>query len=84
MRGEEMIEKGFWEKMIEEYPECEEDIKGSFGYQAEMLGKAITKLTDSIASEFKVPIDKLVKYVREYYSFRQRVKRFLKYIFKQS
>ena len=78
-----MIEKGIWEKMIEEYPECEKDIKGSYGYQLEMLGKAVAELHESMASALKVPIDHLVKYVREYYSFRQRVKRFLKHIFNQ-
>ena len=35
------MEKGLWEKLIEEYPEHEEDIKNTFGYQAEQLGKVL-------------------------------------------
>jgi hypothetical protein len=78
-----MSEKGLWEKMIEEYPECEEDIKGSYGYQIEMLRKQLDKLIESIALELKQPLNKFYKALEENFglSFRQRFKRFFKYIY---
>lgn len=73
-----MQEKYPYEKLLEEYPECEKDIKDSFGYQVELLRKGLDGLVSSIAYELRMPLENLIKQVREYYSFRQRLKRFFK------
>jgi hypothetical protein len=71
------MQKGHYKKLTEDYPECIEEIKKTYGYQAEMLGKQLDKLMEIIISEFKVPMQKLAVEVRKYYGFKQRIKRFI-------
>jgi hypothetical protein len=59
-----MTEKGLWEKMIEEYPESEKEIKNTFGYQSEMVRKGFAELRDVFKSG--------------YFNLEQTVERFLK------
>jgi len=38
------LEKGYWEKLLEEHPESEKVIKDSLGYQLEQLRKTFDEL----------------------------------------
>jgi len=84
-----MNKKNYWEKLLEEFPEHEKEIKDTSGYQMEMLRKTIEDLIAEISKEFMPVFEKFKRrlfFVRIIFfiiDIKSALKRFFKHIFKK-
>lgn len=53
------MEKGPYEKLIEEYPESEKEIKNTFGYNLEMIAKARELLFETVIADMDKIVEKI-------------------------
>jgi len=75
------MEKGYWEKLLEEHPEGEKVIKDSFGYQAEQLSKAIDEFVESVTEELMPYFKELEKLIYDMHPWWRKIWwRIIKYL----